>query len=288
MRHLPLRWLLPALLLGLSCAATARDAGEPPTELVFGSVAMDIPAAMLRRLSPVTEYLSMALETPVSLRLSPNMADAIREVSEGRSDLAYLTPVAYVRARAQGRVEPLVKTVTGGEDYFRLVIVVADDSPMTSVQELAGKRFAFGDRAALLQRATVVGAGMPLEALGGYHFLGHYDNIVRGVMNGDFDAGILKDTTAMRWEGRGIRVLHASPPLPPYVIATRRGLDPEVRARLRDALLVARPDDPVSGPALRALDPGYDGFTPADDTDYDVIRELIAPFSPTGRATAKP
>ena len=274
--------LLASLLLGLFASGPVRGAGAPAEGLVFSSVAMDIPAAMLKRLTPVTQYLAATVDTPVTLRLSPNMVGAIREVSEGRTDLAYLTPVAYVRARAAGGVEPLAKTLTAGKDTFRLMIVVAEDSAIVSVDDLAGKRFAFGDRAALLQRAAVVEAGVPLEALGEYHFLGHYDNIVRGVMNGDFDAGILKDTTAMRWQGRGIRVLHASPPLPPYVIAARRGLDPAMRERLRYALLAARPEDRVSGPALRALDPGYDGFVPASDADYDVVRALIAPFAAAG------
>ncbi|MFU8838936.1 MAG: PhnD/SsuA/transferrin family substrate-binding protein [Thiohalomonadaceae bacterium] len=244
---------------------------------------MDIPAAMHARLTPVTHYLSDAMSMPVSLRLSPNMGDAITELSEGRSDLAYLTPVAYVRARNRGQVEPLVKTITVGEETFRLMIVVAENSPIQRIEDLHGKRFAFGDRGALLQRASVVGAGISLEEFGEFQFLGHYDNIVRGVLSGDFDAGILKDTTALRWQGEGIRILHASPPLPPYVIAARQGLAPELLERLRQALLAARADDPISGPAIRALDANYNGFTEVSDTDYDVVRALIAPFEQAAR-----
>ncbi|AKJ96244.1 phosphonate ABC transporter substrate-binding protein [Thioalkalivibrio versutus] len=260
------------LLLPLTAQATADD------ELVFGSVAMDIPAQMLSRLEPFTEYLAGTLERDVNLRLSSSMPDAIREIVEGRSDIAYLTPVAYIRANQRGGVEPLARTITKGEDSFRLMIVVAEDSPLQSPEELAGKRFAFGDEAALLQRAAVVDSGIELADLGAYHFLGHYDNIVRGVISGDFDAGILKDTAAYRWEGNGIRILHASPALPPYVIAARAGLDPALQDRIRAALLTASPDDPASGPAMRALDENYDGFAPVSDADYDVVRGLIAPF----------
>ncbi|ADC70616.1 phosphonate ABC transporter, periplasmic phosphonate-binding protein [Thioalkalivibrio sp. K90mix] len=271
---------LGALLAGLLALpmGAAGEMDEEEGELIFGSVAMDIPARMLSRLEPVTDYLSAELGMEVGLRLSPNMPDAIREVAEGRSDIAYLTPVAYIRARDRGQVEPLVRTVTKGEEAFRLMLVVREDSPLETPQGLVGKRFAFGDEAALLQRATVVNAGVTLDELGEYHFLGHYDNIVRGVINGDFDAGILKDTTAYEWEGNGIRILHESPLLPPYVIAARDGLDPALRERIREVLLAARADDPASGPALRALDESYDGFAPVSDADYDVIRELIAPF----------
>lgn len=268
-------WITGALL-GLLALPIQADTTKD--ELVFGSVAMDIPAQMLARLEPFTEYLANTLDREVSLRLSSSMPDAIREIAEGHSDIAYLTPVAYIRANQRGDAEPLARTVTKGEDSFRLMIVVAEDSPLESPEELAGKRFAFGDEAALLQRATVVNSGIELAELGAYHFLGHYDNIVRGVISGDFDAGILKDTAAYRWEGNGIRILHASPALPPYVIAARSGLDPELRDRIRDALLAASPDDPASGPAMRALDENYDGFAPVTDADYDVVRDLIAPF----------
>lgn len=78
------------------------------------------------------------------------------------------------------------------------MIVVREDSPANRIEDLKGARFAFGDRAALLQRAVVVGAGVSLESLGEYRFLGHYDTIVRGILNGDFDAGILKDTMAFK------------------------------------------------------------------------------------------
>ncbi len=63
------------------------------------------------------------------------------------------------------------------------------------------------------------------------------------------DAGILKNTMAYQWQGRGLRILYASPALPPYNIAARADLDPR-----------------------------YDGFVAATDQEYDVVRRLIAPF----------
>ena len=68
----------------------------------FGSVAMDTPALMHRRLLPLTDYLKQTLQRPVNLKLSSNMAEAINEVSSGAVELAYLTPVAYIRAHERG------------------------------------------------------------------------------------------------------------------------------------------------------------------------------------------
>lgn len=264
-----------ACIMFYSNGAFARNNSN---ELLFGSVAMDIPAAMYRRLKPLTDYLSQQLHRPVTLKLSPDMGSAINEVASGNVQLAYLTPVAYLNARKKGGAKLIVKTVTEGKGSFKLMIVVKQDSPIKSVQDLAGKSFAFGDKKALLQRATVVGAGMPLDKLGSYKFIGHYDNIVRGVMNGDFNAGILKDTTAYKWQGKGLRILYASPDLPPYNITASRETSPKTVAALRKAFLALNVKNPAHVKVIKALDKKYTGFAKTSDKEYDVVRKLVAPF----------
>ena len=132
----------------------------------FGSVAMDIPAVMHKRLVPLTDYLSSELQQSVVLKLSPSMKTAIKEISENTVELAYLTPVAYIRSHAKGKTRLIAKTVTNNKSSFQLMIVVKEDSPIKTVEDLIGKDFAFGDPAALLQRAVVVGAGVKLDTLG--------------------------------------------------------------------------------------------------------------------------
>ena len=247
-------------------------------EIQFGSVAMDIPAIMHKRLTPLTRYLSNTLNHPVSLKLSPNMGAAIKEAAEGTVDIAYLTPVAYLKANEQGGAQLVAKTVTKGKASFQLMIVVKEDSPIKSVQELVGKSFAFGDKKALLQRAAVVGSGIKLEQFSDYKFIGHYDNIARAVMSRDFDAGILKDTMAFNWEGKGLRIIYSSPQLPPYNIAASKNVDAKTLTALRKAFLSLDGKNPEHLKIIKALDKKYDGFASTSDAEYDVVRKLIKPF----------
>lgn len=247
-------------------------------EIRFGSVAMDIPAEMYRRLAPLTKYLGDEIGQPVVLKLSPSMTKAVEDVSSGAVDFAYLTPVAYIRAHALGKTRLVAKMVTAGKGSFQLVIVVREDSLVRSVSDLAGRTFAFGDKAAILQRAVVAGAGMPIEKLGKYEYAGHYDVIARKVRDGDFDAGILKDTTALAWEGKGLRILYRSPHLPPYCVVASRKVDEGLLKKAREAFLRLDEKDPARRPIIQALDKEYDGFAPASDAEYDVVRRLIAPF----------
>ncbi len=258
---------------------TTSSVADDKSELLFGSVAMDIPAAMHKRLKPLTQYLSKELGRPVSLKLSPNMGAAIKEVADKKVTLAYLTPVAYLKAHKKGNAKIVVKTVTKGKASFQLMIVVKKDSPIKTVADLKGKTFAFGDKRALLQRAAVVGAGIKMEDFSEYKFIGHYDNIARAVMNGDFDAGILKDTKAFKWEEKGLRILAASPDLPPYNITANGDISDELLAQLKKAFLALDPKNPEHLKVIKAVAKKYTGFAATNDAEYDVVRELIKPFN---------
>jgi phosphonate transport system substrate-binding protein len=276
--HSHLTALTPALFLVLTSAPSFAADQDLRQEIRLGSVAMDVPAAMHQRLKPLTDYLSHELRRPVTLHLSPDLSRAAAEVAAGNVDISYMTPVAYIKAQRDGGVRLVAKMVTKGESSFKLMLVTRQASPIRTIQDLAGRSFAFGDKAAILQRAVVVGAGMPLERLGSYKFIGHYDNIARGVANGDFDAGILKDTTAYQWEKKGLRILYASPDLPPYNIVVSRNVDEALYQAVKRALLKLDPQQPEHLKVIKALDPTYDGFVETSDAEYDVVRQLIKPF----------
>lgn len=269
-----LRLGIPGLLSLFNYQAIAND-----DSIKFGSVAMDVPSVMHKRLTPLTRYLSKSLGKPVYLKLSKDMPDAIKSVSTGAVDLAYLTPVAYIRSQSSGDTRLIAKMKTNNAASFKLMIVVREDSPIKTVEDVIGKSFAFGDKAALLQRAVVVGAGLPLEKLGSYGFLSHYDNIVRAVLLGKFDAGILKDTKAYKWQNEGIRIIYRSPDLPPYNIAASSKVSQEMLTNLKQAFLRLDINNPEHNAVIKALDKKYDGFAPASDSDYDIVRQLIKPFS---------
>ena len=136
-----MRIWLAGLLGGGLCLGSATAAEHNPAEALYlGSVAMDIPAEMHRRLKPLTDYLSGELKRPVQLRLSADLNAAQSEVAYGRVDIAYLTPVAYIRAYDQGGVRLVAKTITRSERSFRLMIAVRHDAPIKTPRDLVGKK----------------------------------------------------------------------------------------------------------------------------------------------------
>jgi len=272
--------LLTALLVGVSFAPAW--AAKPPkaqaAEVTMGSVAMDIPVEMIKRMSALTNHLALSTNLNVRFRPSPNMGSAVDDLGMGQTQIAYLTPVAYIEARRKFGVIPLVAPTTDGRPHFSLVIGVKAGAGISSPAELKGKRFAFGDEKALLQRAAVESMGLKSSDFSTFAYLKHYDNIAKAVLAGDFDGGILKDSIADQFKSKGLVVVGSTAPLPSYIFAVHPGMPVTVRNQLRDALLALKKTTPERVATLEAFDNAYDGFVVVDDPAYDPVRKLIQPF----------
>jgi len=269
-----------ALLMGVSYLAVqaAPAHGAQTSEVTMGSVAMDIPVEMIKRMSALTNHLALSTDLNIRFRPSPNLGSAVDDLGTGQTQIAYLTPVAYIEARRKYGVVPLVAPTTGGRPHFALVIGVKAGSGITSPAGLRGKRFAFGDEKALLQRAAVESMGLKSSDFSTFAYLKHYDNIAKAVLAGDFDGGILKDSIADEFKSKGLVEVGSTAPLPSYLFAVHPGMPVAVRNQLRDALLALNKTTPERAATLEAFDKAYDGFVVVDDPAYDSVRKLIQPF----------
>jgi len=275
-----LRTALVVLLAGAVFQPAWANAPQkaPGADVTMGSVAMDIPVEMIKRMSALTNYLALSTNLNIRFRPSPSLGSAVEDLGTGQTQIAYLTPVAYIEARKKYGVVPLVAPTTQGRPHFSLVIGVKAGSGIKTPAELKGKRFAFGDEKALLQRAAVASMGLAVSDFSNIAYLKHYDNIAKAVLAGDFDGGILKDSVAEEFKSKGIVVIGSTAPLPSYIFAVHPAMPVTVRNQLRDALLALKKSTPERAATLEAFDIAYDGFTLIEDSAYDPVRTLIQPF----------
>jgi phosphonate transport system substrate-binding protein len=264
--------------MALSPAWAAKAPRAQASEVTMGSVAMDIPVEMIKRMSVLTNYLALSTNLNVRFRPSPNLGSAVDDLGSGQTQIAYLTPVAYIEARKKYGVIPLAAPTTQGRPHFSLVIGVKAGAGISAPEALKGKRFAFGDEKALLQKAAVESMGLKSSDFSAFAYLKHYDNIAKAVLAGDFDGGILKDSVADEFKSKGLAVVGSTAPLPSYIFAVHPGMPVAVRNQLRDALLALKKTTPDGSATLEAFDKSYDGFVVVDDPAYDAVRKLIQPY----------
>jgi len=260
------------------CVPSVLHAQPAEPGYAIGTVSTDIPAVMVRRMEPLTQYLSAQLNTPIQLRPAPNMSSAITDFGQGLTQIAYLTPVAFMEARDRYGAVPVALPLTDGKPTFRLAVVVPKNSPAKKLTDLVGRSFAFGDEKSLFQRATLEAGGLKQEQFSRYAYLKHFDNVAKAVLNNDFDAGIMKESLARHYAPQGLRILHLSPPLPTYVIAVNGKFPADKIPALRKALIDLDGGMKTDRAILTALDPAYTGFVPAVDRHFEAAQKLIAPY----------
>jgi phosphate/phosphite/phosphonate ABC transporter binding protein len=254
--------------------------------LRMGVIPLESPAEMYRRFSPLAEYLRKRVGKRVELLIATDFEGTIVNLEEGKTDLAFLTPTTYIEARKRCGVEILVKALRNGVPWMHSVIVVRSDSGMTTVEELRGMRVAFGDRLSttsfLLPLAMLTEAGIGLDDLKSYAFLGHHDDVAKAILAREYDAGGLRESTAKAFSERGLSILKTSAEIPEFNICVSRTMDRKISLDLKKALLSLKRENREQQELLALIDPEYTGFVSAKDDDYDGIRKIVEKIAGTG------
>ncbi|MDA8424219.1 MAG: phosphate/phosphite/phosphonate ABC transporter substrate-binding protein [Nitrospiraceae bacterium] len=247
--------------------------------LLMGVIPLDAPAEMHRRFTPLADYLSRALGRRVELSLAVDFAQTLADLEEGATHLAYLTPTTYLEAHKKFGAVLLVKALRNGVPYTHSTIVARAGGGISSVEEIKGKRFAFGDKMStssyLMPRAMLADAGIGLGDLKDYVFLGHHDAVAEAVLAGEYDAGGLRESTAKLFEGRGLAVIKTSVEIPEFNICVSKTLDRPTADRIKQALQALDRRDADQARLLTMIDPDYTGFADATDSDYETIRTIV-------------
>lgn len=275
--------ILRTFLLTLALiAALAPSAWAHPARahMLILAVHPYLPAPEIqRRFGPLASHLGQVLGRPVSVRVGQNYEQHIAAIGQDEVDIALLGPASYVRmVDKYGRKPILARFQVGDDPHLYGVIAVRRDSPLQRLEDLKGRRFAFGDPEStmghLVPRHMLLQAGVPVEALGRYDFLGSHRNVALGILAGDYEAGAMKHEVYEEFAARGLRALAVSPPMPDHLFVTRADLPPADVARLRQALL--RLHEQAGGrDLLKRLHPGLTALVAAKDGDYDALRAIV-------------
>ena len=248
--------------------------------LDFGIYTSDKPSAMVKQFRPVLNALeiglSRSLDEPVviNLQVSSSYAKGVAALVTGKVDFARFGPASYINAKNQ---DPGISIIgmesKNGSKIFNGVICVRMDSTITSVRDLKGRSFAFGDAESTIGRylsqAYLIENGIAAKSLSSYEYLDRHDRVGAAVAAGKFDAGALKEGTFKKLlkKGAHLREIAVFPNVTkPWISAS--ALSPRIFNALQETLLALK--DPA---ALKALK--KDGFLAGSDEDYDRIRKAI-------------
>ena len=234
---------------------------------------------LLERFTPLMNYLSDELDKPVVLRVAKTYASHIELVGENKVDIAYFGPAPYVKlVKNYGRTPLLAKIQVAGQSTFRGAIIVAKNSPIKTLADLRGKGFAFGSpnstMSHFIPRFVLWKAGISVDQLSHYQFIKSHDNVVLGILLGEFEAGAVKKDIYNQYAQKGIKVLTWSPPITAHVfVATQRF--PQQRLEKLRRLFLDINNHSKGKTILTSIKKSITGVVKAKDEDYDELRLIL-------------
>jgi phosphonate transport system substrate-binding protein len=280
--------------LAIAAAAAAAPA-QPPIHISLGIYSFRKPTDVWKQFQPVTVELTRLVtkqlgeKAEVELHVTQTYEECLEAFVAGEIDIVRFGPASYVLAQARN---PKVQLLASEREDSRGVglIVVREDSPFTTLADLAGKRFAFGDNQSTigcyLSQAELMQAGITAKDLASFSFLDKHDAVFKAVEIGDYEAGALhldlfkelNETATHK-----LRVLHAFDNVPKAWVA-RAGLDKTVLKALTASLLALD-----NAEALKTLK--VPGFQMTCDSDFDTVRkgmQKAEQFAPAAKPTPQP
>ena len=220
---------------------------------------------------------------PVRVTVAADYAAVVEALRNHTADLAFTHPGGYVLASREAKATIVAKNVWHGKSTFTSRIFVRKDGGVRDIEDLRGKTIAFVDptsssgyiypMALLIQRGLVKNRD-PKTFFREAMFAGAHDAAMRALLNGHVDAIASFDLAREQYlkdpaERERITFVVETQPIPEAGIAARHGLDPQLFARVRTALLSIR--GPAYADLLKRLYE-IDGFEPAEDREYDPVR----------------
>jgi phosphonate transport system substrate-binding protein len=261
--------------------ATASTAAPDKPVVRAGFISRYNPRLMFEEYQPIMDYLSRETPYHFELKLGKTYEDAVNFLKTGQVQMASLGAVTYLEARAQFNAVPILRPLNEeGKPFYRSLLVVRAESPVQSLADLKGRTIAFASvhstSGNLIPRYYLAMAGIHLQDLRAYKNLKHHDSVAKAVLAGEFDAGAVKDIIAYKYLDKGLRILHASDPIPSVPFVVRPDCDPALIAAVKKALLKIDPHDPETQKMLATWNAEFrHGFAEANDAEYAGIRNML-------------
>ena len=277
-------WLSLVLATGLLAVGPMglAWAGEKPIR--FGLIPSEDAQKLLKDSAPFVAALEKALGMKVKPFVAMDYSAVIEALKSNKLEIAFLGPASYVLAKDKvgAEIDAVARGIMKktGKSSYKGLIISHPDRAINNLQDLKGKTFAFVDPAStsgnFVPRYVFDKNGIdPEKDFKSLYYSGTHQASLIAVKQGKVDAAAIADEVYDLAIDRGqlkksdVKVVFTSDPIPGSPFVVRTNLPKDLQAKLRKALLSL---GDVRFGKLGVVT----GMDPAKDSDYNIVRDLIA------------
>ncbi len=230
-----------------------------------------------KRFSPFRSYLQEKLNMPVELRIAPSFQKHIERIGNNMIDIAVLSPTMYAEVVMEYGEKPIIGVICNDSTYlFKGVIVVRKDSPINRIDHIKNRKVAFVSTYSCmgfyLPVYVMMQNGITLDDID-YEFLGNHDNVVLGVLSGDFDVGCIKEEVYEEYKDK-LKIIGETPLIPDHVIVVRSNMDSILKKRIEDVILNMINTE-EGREVVRSIKENRTGYRKVSPEEYKFIFEIM-------------
>jgi len=227
-------------------------------------------------------YLEKATGYHFELSLTSKDQQIDQQLGLGLVHFAAIGAVTHVRAQQHYSVTSLARGLNSHNmAEYQSVVVVKPDSPIENLEQLKGKRLAFGNvestQGHLIPRIELLEKGINLQDFSEYTYTGSHQDCANTVITGKYDACAMQDTMGNSLVQQGlVKIIHRSSYYPSSGISANKDVPPEVIDVVRQALLDFKPNgEHAEGLYEWGETEMPNGFTSANDDDYIQLKKWM-------------
>jgi phosphonate transport system substrate-binding protein len=254
--------------------------------LTFTLLSTENAADITRRWGPILAQLEKDLGVKVKAATATDYRGSIEALKFKKAEIGHLGPKSYVEASNNNyaNVEPVAQLqLANGSLGYRSCLIVHTDSEIFTPEDMVGKTFAFNDpnsTSGYLVPSAFFMMDMGMDAKKYFSrvtFSGSHEASILAVANKKVDIAStnMPDLSQLTREGKvprgALRVIWVSKLIPNDPIVVRKDMPASLRSAITESLTTMRARNPE---AFKEIGAWVGGFVPADDSKYQVIRDL--------------
>jgi phosphate/phosphite/phosphonate ABC transporter binding protein len=246
-------------------------------EIIFGINPFTSPENIRKAYLPILERVCNTMGCKSRTVIVEDYDALNKGIDDGTIDIGWFSPFAYVNARKKSGVIPIVTPKVKGKTTYRGYIIVKKDSDIEALSDLKNKHFGYVDvnsasgylYARHMMKLNHIDPDMTFSKTS---FMRNHDNVIKGVLCGELDAGATYDEAIDSLRAKGLstenlRIIESIENIPKDSIAASPRISKDIIEKLRAGFIGFKADKDLNTP--------LQGFEKSKDENYNVVREIM-------------